>query len=126
MFQFKQNMEPANRAALPLYAYHFMVLLTLDLLVLLLKAWRGVNCIKFNFKRTYYGRYKSISIVFYLSGIVKLLLVDFSFFTGGEVVISIPILALTAIYLMSIIFFWPILRWLGQLIDKSHLKVLRE
>ena len=126
MFQFQKNMDASNLAALPLYAYHFMVLLTLDLLVLLLKAWRGVNCIKFNFKRTYYGRYKSISIVFYLSGIVKLLLVDFSFFTGGEVVISIPILALTAIYLMSIIFFWPILRWLGQLIDKSHLKVLRE
>ena len=126
MFQFQKNMDASNRAALPLYAYNFMVLLTLDLLVLLIKAWRGVNCIKFNFKRTYYGRYKSISIVFYLSGIVKLLLVDFSFFTGGEVVISIPILALTAIYLMSIIFFWPILRWLGQLIDKSHLKVLRE
>ena len=118
-------MDAYNLENLPEYASNFMILLTIDLCLLCIKLQRGYDCIQQGFTRTLFGRYHSTSYVFYISGIFKLILVDFSFLSGQDIVISAPIFSLTFIYTLSIIFFLPLLSVFMGMIDKLYLNVMK-
>jgi hypothetical protein len=98
----------------------------IDYIVLLCKIVSAFFVVKTRFERNAMARYNRFAVIFYFSGVLKLLLIDLAFLSDG-VLVSIPIYALTVIYIFSTIVFLPILRELMKTIDAAHSRlVLKE
>lgn len=106
-----------------------MALFLIDYVILMIKCYYGLYLLKDfaqgNFARSRSGlaRYNRYSLVFYLQGLFKLLLVDTAFLTPGNdsvSVISVPVYSLTVIYFGFALVFMPMLRRLLMKFDESH------
>lgn len=97
--------------------------MTIDYFILLMKIGCSFFVLRSKFERNDLARFNRFSIMFYLSGLFKLLLIDLAFLSGG-ILISIPIYALTLIYLFSTLVFLPILRVLLATVDAAHSKLI--
>jgi len=105
-----------------------MILFLIDYAILIFKCYNGWYVLKdfalgnFARSRTGLARYNRFSVVFYLQGLFKLILIDIAFLTGGKgnIVVSIPIYILSVIYLGFALIFLPILRRLLIKFDEQH------
>jgi hypothetical protein len=102
-----------------------MMLLTIDFIVLFFKIHSGLAVISSKFNRNRFARYFRFSVVFYSSGLFKLILIDLALLTGS-LVYSIPIYVLTMIYFMSFAFFLPLLGLLSRALDQSYVRVIEK
>lgn len=102
-----------------------MMLLTIDFIVLFFKIYSGLAVISSKFNRNRFARYFRFSVVFYSSGLFKLILIDLALLTGS-LVYSIPIYVLTMIYFMSFAFFLPLLGLLSRALDQSYVRVIEK
>ena len=102
-----------------------MMLLSIDFIILLFKIHSGLAVISSKFNRNRFARYFRFSVVFYSSGLFKLILIDLALLTGG-VLYSIPIYVLTMIYFMSFVFFLPLLGLLSRALDQSYARVIEK
>ena len=97
-----------------------MFLTIVDYAVACITLFWGTRWLLADQPRTFFVKFYTTSIVWYVQGLIKMLLIMFAFFTGVDDVISIPMLVLTFVYALGTIVFIPILSIYMAEVDAQH------